>query len=134
MEICTLKKRKDFIRAAEKGQKVCTHSVLVQAAPNKSAEDLSTYTGFTTTKKLGKANVRNRARRRLRAIVRNVFPQFALEGYTYVLIGRFITAECPYAMLRKDTIYALKKLHKLLNAPDKGSENEVAVPPADCQH
>ena len=127
MKICILKKRKDFLRAAEQGQKVCTHTILVQAAPNKSSTDSSTYIGFTTTKKLGKAHIRNRTRRRLRAIMRDVFPLFALEGYTYVLVGRFITAQCPYGMLRKDTIHAIKKLHKLLDAPDKDPDNEFAV-------
>ena len=133
MEICTLKKRKDFVRAASKGQRVTSRTVTILAAQNKSAQDLVTYVGYTTTKKLGKAHIRNFARRRLRAIVREIFPHYALNGFTYVLIGRYSTAGCPFDELRKDALYAVKKLTKTFR-PQEDTANEPAVPPADSQH
>ncbi len=111
-----------------------THTVLVQAAPNKFKEDTTTYIGYTTTKKIGKAHVRNRARRRMRAAARELFPSHAMEGYSYVLIGRFDTADCPFEHLRQDIIYALKKITKLFTQPEENSPDTSSLSSADSQH
>ncbi len=116
MEILTLKKRKDFVRVAAQGLKMVTSSVIVQAAQNLSGEDDKIYVGYTTTRKLGKAHTRNRIRRRLRAAVRELFPAHAASGYTYVLIGRYNTEDCPYKTLCKDLRWGLKKIFALPSA------------------
>lgn len=113
MEILTLKKRKDFVRVANKGLRVVTPTVILQAAQNLSPEQQNVFVGYTTTKKIGKAHVRNRARRRLRAAVREIFPQAAQKNNTYVLIGRYNTADCSYKDLCQDLKWGLKKLAKL---------------------
>ena len=48
--------------------------------------------GFTVTRKIGNAVVRNRCKRRLRALARQVLPTAGLSGADHVLIGR---SECP---------------------------------------
>jgi len=70
--------------------------------------------GYTATKKLGKAHIRNRTKRRLRAVVREFLPSNHLPQVQYVLIGRYNTATCTFNKLRADMQYALKKIHKLL--------------------
>lgn len=72
--------------------------------------------GFTATKKLGKANVRNRTKRRLRAVVRELYGIYALNGVDYVLIGRFGTAVCPFDNLRSDVARAFKRVNKEIRA------------------
>ncbi len=112
MEILTLKKRKDFVRVAQKGLKMVTSTVILQAAQNLCPEDKSIFVGYTTTKKIGKAHIRNRTRRRMRAAVRESFPKHAVPGYSYVLIGRYNTAGCPFKKLTKDIVWGLKKIQK----------------------
>ena len=87
-EVLILKKRKDFVRVAAKGVKVATSTLILQAAQSLSAPEGSCRTGYTTTKKIGKAHVRNRTRRRMRAAVRELFPARARPGVDYVLIGQ----------------------------------------------
>ena len=68
--------------------------------------------GFTATKGLGGAVVRNRARRRLKEAVRLTGPAHAVEGYDYVLIAREGTVQRQFAELIKDLERALIKVHE----------------------
>lgn len=67
--------------------------------------------GFTATKTLGGAVVRNRARRRLKEAVRLAGGAHAVEGYDYVLIAREGTVQRPFPELIKDLERALAKVH-----------------------
>ena len=125
MEIFTIKKRKEFLRVAGKGQKVVTSSLVLQAAQNLCLEENKRFVGYTTTKKIGKAHIRNRARRRLRAAVRQVFPSLSQPQTSYVLIGRRNTADCTFTKLCKDLTYALKKIH---SAPNTSAEKTNEQP------
>ena len=124
MEILTLRKRKDFVRVAQKGLKMITSTVVIQAAQNLSDKE-NIFVGYTTTKKIGKAHIRNRARRRLRAAVRQVFPSLSQPQTSYVLIGRRNTADCAFTKLCKDLTYALKKIH---SAPNTSVEKNNEQP------
>lgn len=66
--------------------------------------------GFTVTKRIGTAVVRNRLKRRLRALAREVLAPRAAEGTDYVLIGRSGGLTRPYADLVSDLERALRKL------------------------
>lgn len=67
--------------------------------------------GFTCSKKVGNAVVRNRAKRRLRAIAREFLPVAGQPGWDYVLIGRAeATAVLPFDDLRRDLAHALRRL------------------------
>ena len=91
-----------------------TSSVILQAALNLSSAQTPFKVGFTATKKIGGAVVRVRVRRRLRAAVREVFPQIAKNNIDYVLIGRVSTASCPYKTLKSDIKWALKKINTMI--------------------
>jgi ribonuclease P protein component len=68
--------------------------------------------GYTCSKKLGNAVTRNRAKRRLRAIARDVLPAHGRQGWDYVLVGRpESTATRDYTALRGDLVTALAKIH-----------------------
>src|SRR5205085_871500 len=55
--------------------------------------------GFTASRKVGNAVLRNRARRRLRAVAAEVLPLHAAPGHDYVLIARGETVVRPYPLL-----------------------------------
>lgn len=65
--------------------------------------------GFTVTKKIGNAVVRNRLKRRLRALSREVLPNAGLPGADHVLIGREDGVMRDFAQLRADLERALRK-------------------------
>lgn len=101
----TLKKRADFLRVQQNGQKINTKGVMVFSLEQQ--EGYIIRVGYTATKKLGGAVVRNRIKRRLRAVARDIIAAHAKPGYDYVLIGRHHTAARPFEGLKKDIIFAL---------------------------
>ena len=107
-DLQTLTKRQDFILAS-RGLKHSRETMIVQINKN----DLSIIrVGFTCSKKIGNAVVRNRAKRRLRAIAREVLPKLGRVGFDYVLIGRYgSTVSSEFKTLKNDFISALEALH-----------------------
>lgn len=120
-KILTFKKRKDFLRVA-KGFYVPTHNLVLQATRSLSETDVI-MVGYTATKKIGNAVVRNLSKRRLRAIARELLPLFAKDNIDYVFIARNSTASCDFSELRKDTSYALKKINKMFIEESLKNEN-----------
>ena len=66
--------------------------------------------GFTVTKKIGNAVVRNRMKRRFRALARETLPKLGIAGADHVLIGRAGGIERDYSSLAADLKRALKKV------------------------
>jgi ribonuclease P protein component len=80
-----LRSAADFARVRERAPRAWTHPLLVlYAAPN----DLPhTRVGITVSRRVGKAVVRNRVRRRIREAARLLFPRLA-KGYDLVFVAR----------------------------------------------
>jgi ribonuclease P protein component len=68
--------------------------------------------GFTVTKKVGGAVVRNRMKRRFRALARELVPAKGLAGADHVMIGRAKGIERDFALLRAELAGALDRLHR----------------------
>lgn len=66
--------------------------------------------GITVSKKVGNAVIRNRMKRRFRALAREVLPQAGVPGADHVLIGRATGIERPFDDLRRDLAKALARL------------------------
>ena len=62
-------------------------------------DDSTMRVGFTVTKKIGNAVVRNRMKRRFRALARETLPEHGIAGADHVLIGRAGGIERDYASL-----------------------------------
>lgn len=108
--LARLKRRAEFLRVAGSRQKWVTPGMVLQAAPGPDAAAPETRIGFTASRKVGIAVVRNRARRRLRAAVAATMPLHAAAGHDYVLIARAETVRRPYADLVGDLEIGLKRL------------------------
>lgn len=76
-------------------------------------DTLTVRVGFTASKKIGNAVFRNRAKRRMRALIREVLPRLALPGWDYVLVARpQATVSRDYAEMRRDLENALQSVHR----------------------
>ncbi len=110
-----LKRRSDFLRAQTGGRKWVSQSLILQASENNAG---TVRYGLTVSKKTDKsAVVRNRIKRRLRALVAGVLPLQAQSGMDYVLIGRPQTATRDFSDLEKDLIWCLKRMELLRALP-----------------
>ncbi len=102
-----LKRRAEFLRVAGRGRKAALPGLVLQALPRDDAGPARI--GFTVTKKVGNAVVRNRTRRRLREAARLVFSEAPVTGADLVLIGRDATRARPFRALTEDVRQALKR-------------------------
>jgi ribonuclease P protein component len=66
--------------------------------------------GFTVTKKIGNSVVRNRCKRRLRALAREIVATEGVAGADHVLIGRSGGIERDFGQLEADLRRALVKV------------------------
>ncbi len=116
-----LKTRAEFLHVRE-GARFAAPSLVLQARARGDAAPADAGVarfGFTATKTLGGAVVRNRARRRLKEAVRLVAPTRAKEGYDYVLIARSGTVQRRFTELTKDLERALTKVHQAPRPPKR---------------
>ena len=107
----TLTKRADFLAAA-RAARAPQPAFLLQARDRRDGTD-TVRVGYTCSKKVGNAVTRNRAKRRLRALARDVLTTEAQAGWDYVLVGRANeTVSRPMPELRRDLSRALAKVHR----------------------
>lgn len=100
-----LTKRADFL-AANSALRVARGGVVLQARPNGG---VGLRFGITVTKRIGNAVVRNRMKRRLRALVRELLPVHGLPDHDHVLIGRESGVERDFATMRAELLVALER-------------------------
>jgi len=88
--------------------------LVLQAAsrPPESSGVEAVRVGFTASRKVGNAVLRNRAKRRLRAAASAVLARAGRKGTDYVLIARAGTGERPYAELVRDLEGALRQIDR----------------------
>lgn len=102
-----LRKRSDFL-AANAGRRAATPGFVLLVRNREDGDPLKRI-GFTVSKKVGKAVVRNRMKRRFRALARELIPVSGHAGSDHVMIGRSGGIEREFALLRQDLTRALEK-------------------------
>ena len=113
VRLARLKTRADFLRVAGTRVSAGRPGLVLQAAPQPAAQstlDETAGVGFTASRRVGNAVVRNRAKRRLRAAAALVLGQQAKAGTDYVLIARGDTGKRRYADLVADLEGALRQV------------------------
>ena len=105
--IATIRNRADFV-AANRGIRVARPGfVLLVNRDSVPLAEADLRFGVTVTKKIGNAVVRNRMKRRFRALLREALPQAGINGADHVLIGREGGIERDFAALRDELAVAL---------------------------
>jgi len=108
--LTTLKKRADFL-AANGGLRATTPGFILLVRDRKDDNE-AMRVGFTVTKKIGGAVVRNRMKRRFRELAREIVPAKGFSGADHVMIGRTRGIEREFALLRSDLAGALDSLRR----------------------
>jgi ribonuclease P protein component len=130
--LSTLTRRKDFL-AANAGRRAPMPGFVLLVRPRDDGSP-AMRVGFTVTKKIGNAVVRNRLKRRLRALARELLPASGVRGADHVLIGRGEGVERDFAKLRAEMGKALAKVASssvtpaLSRGPASSSAGKAAGP------
>ena len=102
-----LRRRAEFLRVAGSGKRASVHGLVLQVLAR--GDDGPARLGFTVTKKVGNAVVRNRTRRRLKEAARLALRERPAAGVDLVLIGRDATRTRDFTALIDDFRRALDK-------------------------
>ncbi len=133
-----LKRRAEFLRVG-KGRRWHGTAMTVQVEERAEGDDVpdaGPRFGFTLTKKVGNAVVRNRARRRLREAVRLAPPDLpARPGHDYVIVGRIEAVRLPFEALGRELARGLGAVHERGRRRDRPQSpigsNDAAAKPAN---
>ena len=119
----TLKSRKEFRTLAHKGDKWVAESFILQGMPLVTIEGdphLSKI-GYTVSRKVGIAVVRNRVKRQLREAVRQIFAIQEYPPFAYVLVARSAIKDKTFQDIVGELTWALKHLHRRASEASKES-------------
>jgi ribonuclease P protein component len=108
VSLTTVSARKDFLAA--NSAKRAPMSGFVLLVRDRADGDPAKRLGITVTKKIGNAVVRNRMKRRFRALARDVIASGGAPGSDHILIGRNTGIERDFATLRAELAKAVAKL------------------------
>lgn len=103
-----LKKDKDFRTVYNRGKSFSNKYLVIYVMKNNLDES---RVGISVSKKVGKANVRNKVKRRIRESYRLLVDEKIKTGYDIVFIARIPSSTCEYKDIEKSVTYLCKKLN-----------------------
>ena len=113
MKINTIKKRKDFVLSNKFGEKSFNKNFILQKFSPPDQTNFDLMFGFTATKKIGNAVKRNRAKRRMRALVSRFVKEdinFFDNKSSYVLVAKSSLNKALFINLYSEMQQCLNKL------------------------
>jgi ribonuclease P protein component len=108
--ITKIKKRSEFLKIQKSGFKAVTSGLILQSAKNSQEKYLTRY-GFTASRRVGGAVLRNKAKRRMRFLVDLIMLKLGKPGWDYVLIARYKTPNRKFEKLKSDLYWAIKNVN-----------------------
>ena len=110
MRLITIKKRSDFIRSNKFSKKIYTPNFIIQKLESKKNENMPHF-GFTITKKIGSAILRNKIKRRLKSIIRELLKykdKYFDLSFNYILICKKEIVKVSYDDLQNELMDKFK--------------------------
>ena len=104
MTLITIKKRSEFIKSNKFSKKIYTPNFIIQKIETNKTDKIP-YFGFTITKKIGSAIVRNKIKRRLKAIIKELLKckdKYFDLSFNYILICKKEIVKVSYDDLRNE--------------------------------
>ena len=110
MTLKTIKKRSEFIRSNKSSKKIFTPNFIIQKLESSENENIPHF-GFTITKKIGSAIVRNKIKRRLKSIIRELLKykdKYFDLSFNYILICKKEIVKVSYNNLENELMDKFK--------------------------
>jgi len=101
-----LKKNREYRKVYKYGQKVADRNLVLFVLANRTGESRF---GFTVSKKVGKAVVRNKVRRWFKEVCRHHHQEFPVS-FDYVLLARKAVVDRDYHIVEESLMKLLKKV------------------------
>ncbi len=115
--VTTLSRRADFLKVQGSTARFSRPAFLLTCHPlpphASHAKEPHCFVGYTATKKLGNAVVRNRIKRRLRAAAVPMLAELGRAGLAYVWIAREASEGMNFAEMEKDMRWAIARVHAM---------------------
>ena len=96
--LITIKKRSTFVFVKDNGKFLRAKSFNIQILQDNTLNDVIAV-GYTATKRVGNAVTRNKAKRRMREMVRKVITKYGKINFYYVLIAKSLILKTPFKEL-----------------------------------
>ncbi|MBL6679549.1 MAG: ribonuclease P protein component [Candidatus Puniceispirillales bacterium] len=112
MKLPTIKKRKDFVLSNKFGYKIFNKNFILQKYNQNEQKEPSLKFGFTATKRIGNAVHRNRAKRRMRALISLFLKENRLlfdHTSSYVLVAKKSLVKASFFDLKTEMKECLNK-------------------------
>ena len=110
MTLITIKKRYEFIKSNKFSKKINTPNFIIQKLKSDVVNKLPHF-GFTVTKKIGSAIIRNKIKRRLKSIIRKLLKskdKYFDLSFNYILICKKEIVKVSYNDLRNELMDKFK--------------------------
>lgn len=101
-----LKKDKDFRKVYQQGKSFANKYLVIYIMKNNLDES---RVGVSVSKKVGKAVIRNKVKRRIKEAFRILVDKDIKKGYDIVFIARVSSSECEYKDIEKSVVNLCKK-------------------------
>ena len=114
MTLITIKKRSEFIRSNKFSKKIYTPNFIIQKLESNKTDKFPHF-GFTITKKIGSAIIRNKIKRRLKSIIKELLKckdKYFDLSFNYILICKKEIVRVSYNDLKDELIDKFKS-HKV---------------------